>query len=62
MYTALLDVEPAEAINFDLVVGTDLETSLLIRNNQSKTVVFKVHAKLHTHPSKMDRSIVLILD
>ena len=50
MYTALLDVEPAEAINFDLVVGTDLETSLLIRNNKSKTVVFKVHAKLHTHP------------
>jgi len=42
MGTALLDVEPANSINFDLVLGKTLETSLLIRNSRSSTIVFKV--------------------
>ena len=36
------DVEPANSINFDLVLGKTLETSLLIRNSRSSTIVFKV--------------------
>ena len=38
----LLDVTPAHAINFDLVVGKTLETELSIRNPRSSTIVFKV--------------------
>jgi hypothetical protein len=39
---ALLDVDPTHAINFDLVIGKTLESSLFIRNPRSSPIVFKV--------------------
>ena len=41
---ALLDVDPANAINFDLVIGKTLESTLVIRNPRSSSIVFKVSA------------------
>ena len=42
---ALLDVDPTHAINFDLVIGKTLESSLFIRNPRSSPIVFKVPLK-----------------
>jgi hypothetical protein len=39
---ALLEVDPADSIKFDLVVGKTLETALDIRNPRNRTIVFKV--------------------
>ena len=38
----LLEVEPANSIHFDLVIGKTLESTLTIRNPRNSTIVFKV--------------------
>jgi hypothetical protein len=42
--SALLDVDPANAINFDLVIGKTLERTLVVRNPRSSSIVFRVSA------------------
>jgi hypothetical protein len=55
---ALLDVDPTHAINFDLVIGKTLESSLFIRNPRSSPIVFKVPFKVCEHSPQP--SVVLV--